>query len=228
MFKKILQSQNGKLYILLSITAVIFVVFTVSYLRSYVSYYKELYTFRKNIIASLTDENVPKPEYSKSDPYQGSLNARTVIFEYGDLSCEACKALQPTIKQLQDFYKPNNLVVIWKDFPITPTDLNIQAHEALHCANDQKYFAPYLAALYENQGQFTTTLFKDLAKKLSLNETTFNSCVDNRDYQSTVENNYREALRLGLDSTPTLFINNTQVNSGMSYEGLRNIIEKTK
>lgn len=228
MFKKILQSQNGKLYILLSVTAVIFLVFTYSYLRPYFSYYKELYNFRKNIVASLTNQNVQKPEYVSGDPYQGSLNAKIVIFEYGDLSCEACKALQPVLKQIQDFYGPTKLVLIWKDFPITPTDQNIQAHEALHCADDQKKFPAYLAALYENQGLYSQTLFKDLAKKLSLNEEAFNSCIDDRNYQATVENNYRDALRIGLESTPTLFINNTQVNSGFSYEGLRSIIERTK
>lgn len=228
MLKKLMQSVNGKLYLLLAITAAVFIFFTGSYLRSYYAYYKELYQFRKDLISSLTSVDVQKPEYAIGDPYQGTLNSKIVIFEYGDLSCEACKAVQPVVKQIQDLYGEKNIALIWKDFPITPLDTNIQAHESLHCADDQKQFGAYKDALYEHQGSYSLDAFLNTAKSLNLDMPKFTDCIQSGKYQTAVENNYREAIRIGLDSAPTLFINNTKVSGDFSLPNLRSIIEGTK
>lgn len=228
MIKKILQSANGKLYLLLAVTLAVFLFFTASYLRSYYGYYMELYQFRKNLIASLTTQDVGKPEYVMGDPYQGSLNSKIIVFEYGDMSCEACKAIQPALRQLQDFYGQDKMALIWKDFPITPVDTNIQAHEALHCANDQNAFPAYQSALYAHQGAYTQDLLENTAKEVSLDQAKFNDCLVTNKYQTTVENNYRDAIRIGLDSAPTIFINNTKVDNDFSFDGLRKVVESTK
>lgn len=228
MLKKLIQTPNGKLYLLLIVSLVVFAIFAVIYAKTYFAYYKELYNFRKDLISSLTQNEVRKPEYVLGDPYEGSLNSKIVVFEYSDLSCEACKAVEPELKKMVDFYGPGKIALIWKDFPITPADENILAHESLHCANDQAAFTQYKELLYKNQSQYSKALFLQTAKELSLDQTEFTNCLETRKYQTVVENNYRDGLRIGLDSAPTIFINNTEVTNGYSFENFRKIAEQTK
>lgn len=225
---KLLKSQNFKLYLLLLITGLVFGVFTFLYVKDYVGYYKELYTYRTRLIADLTGGEVIKPTFSDGDPYIGNKLAKVVVFEYADFSCEACKSIQPEIKKLVDFYGPEKIMLIWKDLPITGADLNLTAHEAARCAGDQNKFFEYGDQLYAAQGTFSNELFTNIAANLSLNLDDFNMCLNGRKYSDVVENNYRDALQIGLSSAPTIFINNQQLNGGYTFESMRNIAESTK
>src|SRR5690606_30301618 len=146
-----------------------------------------------------------------------------VVFEYGDFSCEACKQLQKTLGELKRFYGAQNMMIVWKDLPITVAPNNLLAHQAAHCANDQQAFPSYKPLLYENQAVFSRDLFIALAQQLNLDVAVFTECLDSEKHKSTVTGNFNDALRIGLDATPTLFINNREVQSGFNFENLRNI-----
>jgi len=224
------QSPNFRLFLMIIVLIIVFVLFLAMYLKSYFSYYKELYDYRKGLIESLTQTDQPtvKPYYRSNDIYEGNLTAKITIFEYADMSCQACKALGPEMQKLINFYGTDKVLHVWRDLPITGADNNIEAHQAVHCANDQGKFNEYKDALYEHIGEYNQTLFLSTAEKLGLNKDDFATCLNTEQYKSTVENNYREALRLGLDATPTLFINGQQVTSNYTFENLRNVTEQTR
>lgn len=230
MNKSWIQSPNFRLFIMIIVLIIVFVLFLSMYLKSYFSYYKELYDYRNNIIDSITqnDEPIIKPYYRSDDIYQGNLTANITIFEYADMSCQACKELQPEMQKLINFYGTDKILHVWRDLPITGADNNIEAHQAVHCANDQDKFNEYKTSLYEHIGEYNQTLFIDLADKLGINKDEFATCLNTEQYKSTVENNYRDALRIGLDSTPTLFINGREVTSNYTFENLRNVTEQTR
>lgn len=224
------QSPNFRLFIMLIVLITVFVVFLGMYLKSYFGYYKELYDYRNDIIDSITkdEENTIKPYYRYDDIHEGNLTAKVKVFEYADMSCQACKALQPEMQKLVNFYGTDKILHVWRDLPITGADNNIEAHQAVHCANDQGKFNEYKNSLYEYIGQYDQSLFISVADKLAMNKDEFSICMSTEKYKSTVEKNYREALRMGLDSTPTLFINDTEVTSNYTFENLRNIAEQTR
>jgi protein-disulfide isomerase len=221
-------STNMKLYILLGISGLLFVVFFVAYVKDYVFYYQDLYSFRSRLIEQLQPENVQKPVLQRDDPVKGNPQAKIVIFEYGDFSCEGCFELQSVLTQLEQFYGSDNILLVWKDLPVTLAPNNIFAHEAAHCAYAQGSFFTYKKLLYETQASFDRALFLELARQLNLDGEAFARCIDQRSSQGKVQNNFTDALQLGLDSTPTLFINNVEVQSGFNFQNLRNIIESTK
>ncbi len=221
-------TTNAKLYILLGITTLLVLVFFALYMKDYVNYYVDLYSFRERLVNSLTNDETEKPTYFPGDPYEGNPRARIVVFEYGDFSCEACRQLQGTLTELRRFYGAQNMMVVWKDLPITIAPNNLLAHQAAHCANDQNAFPAYKPLLYDNQAAFSKELFVQLAQQLNLDVAVFTECLDTEKHKSTVTGNFNDALRIGLDATPTLFINNREVQSGFNFENLRNIIEQTK
>lgn len=223
-------SANFRLFIMIIVLIIVFVLFLGMYLKSYFNYYMELSDYRNAIIDSITQSDEPtiKPYYRSDDIYEGNLTAKITIFEYADMSCQACKALQPEMQKLINFYGTDKILHVWRDLPITGAENNIEAHQAVHCANDQGKFNEYKSSLYEHIGGFNQALFIDLADKLGMNKDNFTSCLNSEQYKATVEKNYREALRFGLDSTPTLFINGKEVTSDYTFENLRNVTEQTR
>lgn len=220
--------QQLKLYILLGILILMSGYFLFVYTQPYVSRFIELYSYRQDLMERLSSKEVKKPILKETDPYRGNPRAKIVIFEYGDFSCEACKSLQPTLQQIIDFYGESNIFLVWKDMPVSPSPLNQQAHQAARCAHEQNAFFPYKQQLYSNQGLFSKELFIQLAKNLQLNTTTFEQCLESSASKNTVTQNFQEGLALGVDGTPTLFVNNVEMISGFTLENIRSIIEKTK
>jgi len=228
MLSEKLRSTNLKLYILLGLILAVFIFFLIFYLKDYFNYYSELYKYRDRLVQSLTQSQVQKPVYKSTDPYKGNPQSKIVIFEYSDFSCEGCKALQATMQEVENFYGLKNIFLVWKDLPITVSPNNIRAHQAAHCAQDQESFWQYKDLLYQYQGVFGDSLFLELAKNLNLDQEVFQKCLDTQKYKDLVEGNFEEALGIGLDSAPTLFINNQEVRSGFNINNLRGIIESTK
>jgi protein-disulfide isomerase len=226
--KKLLSSTSVKLYLLLFIIVLFFVIFFVSYVSHYVGYYRDLYSYRERLVERLTGGGVKKPIYNTGDPFTGNLRSKIIIFEYSDISCPACAAVQPVLEEIKKFYGPNNVAFIWKDLPVNSTNEILTAHQGLHCAFEQGLFEGFKQSLMSNQSDFTLERMKGLITDQGGDAENFDMCLSSNKYKNTVDANFQEALRLGVDSTPTLFVNNKEVLSGFNFLNLRNVIESTK
>ncbi len=87
------------------------------------------------------------------------------------------------------------------------------AAEAAECANQQGKFWEYHDLLFskwrgENVGTFTKANLKQYAASLNLDAATFNSCIDGDKTKSVVDADAAEAARLGVNGTPSFFVNN--------------------
>lgn len=222
------QSTSVKLYFLLGLVALLLVGFLISFSKHYVNYYLSLYKYRQNLVERLTTKDIKKPEYNPGDIYTGNPNANIVIFEYSDFSCTACREVQKTLIDLLSFYGVNNVFIVFKDTPLTTDPENLLAHQAAHCAFEQKKFDAYKLALFDNQGEFQKEQLIEYAKETKLEMKKFEECLSSEKYRSTVIASLNDALRLGINATPTLFINNQEVESGFTINNLRSIVEKTK
>lgn len=84
--------------------------------------------------------------------------------------------------------------------------------EAAECANQQNKFWEYHDKLFavwtgENVGTFTKAKLKQYAADLQLNTGTFNTCLDGDQTLSIVQADIAEATRMGINSTPSFFVN---------------------
>jgi protein-disulfide isomerase len=110
------------------------------------------------------------------------------------------------------------------------------AAEAADCAQDQGKLWPYHDALYtakvadvqkggaEDDGFFNRALFLQLAQKTGLDIATFTSCIDSNKYASQVASDTQVASGLGVNSTPTFFINGTQILGAEPYASFEEVI----
>jgi protein-disulfide isomerase len=101
------------------------------------------------------------------------------------------------------------------------------ATEAAWCAADQDSFFEYQHVLYENFGEtYNQASLTNLAAGLGLDPDAFSQCLSNGTHRAEVENARQAAIRQGVDSTPTFFINNQRVEGNQPYEVFQSIINQ--
>jgi len=90
------------------------------------------------------------------------------------------------------------------------------AAQAAECANQQGKFWEYHDKLFavssEGGGTFTKPRLKQYAEGVVPDAATFSQCVDTDKTASIVQADIAEAQRLGVQGTPTFFVNNRLLN----------------
>ena len=115
---------------------------------------------------------------------------------------------------------------VWKDFPLTSIHPQaVKASEAAHCAGDQGKYWEYHDVLFANQRALGVDQLKKHAADLKLNAATFDRCLDSGKHAARVQSGLEEATRLGLSSTPSVFINGRLVMGAQPFEVFQAIIE---
>jgi protein-disulfide isomerase len=158
------------------------------------------------------------------DAVLGSANAPVTVIEYGDYQCPFCAqyfaTLQPQL--IQQYINTGEVKMVFRNFPFLGTE-STAAAEAAECAEDQNKLWAYHDALYnaklgddqagggEDDGFYTAALFTSLAGKVGMNTTTFANCVNGNTDANLVTQDKANATAVGVDSTPTTFVNGVMV-----------------
>jgi protein-disulfide isomerase len=83
--------------------------------------------------------------------------------------------------------------------------------------------------IFDNQNEWkdkrnVEEIFVSYAQKLNLNIDQFKTDFSSRDIKEKVDRAYRNAIKLGLNSTPTFFLNGKKISNPRNYEEFRNVI----
>lgn len=175
-------------------------------------------------------------------PVRGNKDAKVTIVNYDDFECPFCARMHETMfPGVFDQYK-DKVRVIYKDYPL------VEIHPwAMHAAvdanclasqNDQAYwdFADYVHAhRNEINGDQKTTLAQQFTnldqvaqqqgQKYKLDEPKLQACVKAQN-SDAVRASMREADQLGVNATPTLFINGQKLDGAVPPPELRATIDR--
>lgn len=105
-----------------------------------------------------------------------------------------------------------------------------RAAEASECANEQGAFWDYHAMLFTNQrgegqGAFGDRRLKAFADALGLDTGKFNACFDSGRYAAAVRDDEALGRSLGVESTPTVFVNGARVANPWDFGEFQRLIE---
>jgi len=155
----------------------------------------------------------------EGSPAKGPATARVTLVEFADFECPHCAALYQSLKPLEERYP--QVRIVYKDFPIA------QAHPwaetaALggRCAfrQSREGFWKVHDLIFENQDLISSENIWDklveYASQAGLDAATFKTCLASPDEQKAVEASRAEGVALGVNSTPTVFINGRPVPGG--------------
>jgi protein-disulfide isomerase len=159
----------------------------------------------------------------------GNADAPVTIYEYSDFQCPYCRVAAAEVVPALDkeYLATGKAKFIFKVLAFIGQESRWAAEAAL-CARDQGKFWEYHNKLYEeqngeNKGAFVVENLKRFALEIGLNEGDFNTCLDQEKYAAEIADVASEAENRGVNSTPTFFVGQTQVDG--TYEAISTAIE---
>jgi protein-disulfide isomerase len=156
--------------------------------------------------------------------YRGPQTALVTVVEYADYECPYCQQAQAALDKLEASYK-GKLALVFKDMPLPMHAHAQKAAEASRCAEAQGKYWEYHDLLFTNK-QLDISGLKDAARQLKLDEAAFDKCLASGATVPMIKASSEEAQALGVQGTPTLFINGRFYSGALSYEKLQAAIEE--
>lgn len=155
----------------------------------------------------------------KNQPTVGPANAPVTIVEYADLECPVCGRMHQFLAHDLIPKYGNKVRVIFKEFPLYEIHpWALQAALADQCAYeiDPPLFYKYRSMIFDNQNVINATnvrsLLLDYGETVGINRLKLATCLDSKASMPRVEADLHEGQMLGVNSTPTFFINGELVN----------------
>lgn len=168
---------------------------------------------------------------SSSDRVLGNKDAKVTLVEYSDFQCPACGAYYPIVKQL-NLELAGRIQFVYRHFPLRQTHANANlAALSAEAAGKQNKFWEMHDMIFENQNKWSgeknaKDLFVEYAQKLNLDIEKFKIDLDSDEVQEKVTNDYQSGIRLGVNATPTFFLNGTKLQNPASYEAFKKLLEE--
>lgn len=163
----------------------------------------------------------PSPRPNASANSMGDSNAPIQIVEFGDFQCPFCERhhveTEPFL--ISEYIETGKVHFTYRsagnwvsEFSGSGNTESQDAAQAAYCAADQNKFWEIHDALFlnnrdvENQGSFSPRNLMNIAESINLDMAEFQNCFDSETYAERVQNDFDEALSLGVQGTPTFFV----------------------
>ncbi len=158
------------------------------------------------------------------DVVEGSADAPVTIIEYASMTCSHCAHFATTTyPELKKKYIDTGKVkYILREFPLDP--LAAGAFMLARCAGKDKYY-PMVEMLFQKQKDWVVQNpippLLSLAKQAGFTQESFESCLKDQKILEGIETTRTYgAEKLGVNSTPTFFINGKVFRGAMTIDEL--------
>ncbi|QII00262.1 thioredoxin domain-containing protein [Rhodococcoides fascians A21d2] len=152
------------------------------------------------------------------------------LVEFLDFECESCAALYPTMERIRSEYEGRITLGI-RYFPLPSHTNSDLAARAVEAASRQGKLTEMYHRMFETQlqwGESTQSqlpLFTEFARDLGLDVDVFARDIDDPAVAARVEQDFVDGLALGVQGTPTLFLNDTELPSMPTFDELSTWID---
>ncbi len=157
-----------------------------------------------------------------NSPRLGPENAPVQIVEFADYECPYCQKVNDDLARVRDQF-PNQVSLVFKDFPLPMHPLAPKAAQAARCAGEQGKFWEYHDSLFKTKRLQMNDL-KEQAIALKLDPARFGQCLESGAQIAPVKKDSQEAQRLGLQGTPSFFINGHFMSGSIGFMKLRETV----
>ena len=141
----------------------------------------------------------------------GRPDAPLTMVEFTDLQCPFCRQFALTsfdgIKK--NWIDTGKLRYFSRDFPLDFHAQAMPAARAARCAGEQGKFWELRMALVRNANLLTAEYITKTAAELKLDPKAFASCAASTKYDTEIQAEMQEGIRLGISGTPTFVVGRT-------------------
>ncbi|RKN50377.1 DsbA family protein [Micromonospora endolithica] len=191
------------------------------------------------IVVTNQGDNTPAPAATsetlvRADSHRLSTasDGKVTVVEFLDFECEACLAAYPGVEKLRAEYG-DRITYVVRYFPIPSHPNAYNAAHAAEAAARQGKFEPMYKKLFDtatawgHQQQPQTTVFEGYAQELGLDITRYKADVASAEVDARVKADAADGEALGVQGTPTFFINGAKYTDRPTYEGLKAAIDQS-
>jgi protein-disulfide isomerase len=163
------------------------------------------------------------------DTVIGKPGAPVTIIEYVSLGCPICSAFHKEVfpKLKKTYIDSGKVVFIYREFPIGKPSQAAAA--AARCVPAKDYFR-ISERLMANQGKWTgqeilaDALYK-LVQDTGVKRDAFDTCLANQPINDGLMWVKQRGRKLGVQGTPTFFINGQKIRGVLTFEEMQKLIE---
>ncbi len=153
----------------------------------------------------------------------GPPDAPVTIIEFSDYLCPYCQSAEAVVAKVLERYK-GKVKFIHRDLLIgRPRSLAV-ARGAM-CAGDQGQFWEYRHDLLTTPGDWSDRDLESRAARMGLKAADFRSCIASDRHDKTILASTEDGQKLGVNGTPTFFVNGRRMTGARSEQQFDEIIQ---
>lgn len=186
-------------------------------------WYRARQTEATNASAQASDERLVRPHSIT----QGSAAAPVTVVEFFDPECEACRAMYPIVKQIQNEFGSRMRLVI-RYMPLHQN--SAYAASLLEAARAQNKYWEYLEIVMLRQPEWAShqaprpDLLIGFASQVGMNGDQLRLAATDPQLRARIQQDRDDGMALGANRTPTFFING-KILPQLGYAQLRAAIQ---
>lgn len=157
-------------------------------------------------------------------PGFGSEQARVTVVEFSDFQCPFCSRASGVVHQIREKYG-DRVRFVFRQFPLGMHPHAREAAEASLVAHAQGKFWEFHDQMFKNQGALDRASLEGYAKAAGLDVSGFTKALDDHKAAAQVDDDLKLGESVGVQGTPTLFVNGTRVDNAGDPEAVLGMIE---
>ncbi len=164
------------------------------------------------------------------DWIKGNKDASVTLVEYFDFECEACGAYYPVVKRLAEELG-NEVRFVNRYFPLPGHKNSMTSALAVEAAGRQGKYWEMHNILFENQRDWgerqasDPKIFENYARQIGLDMERYGKDIASQEVKDRIERDLRAGQELGLEGTPSFFLNGKKIETPRGYEAFKTLIQ---
>ncbi len=157
-------------------------------------------------------------------PAAGQEKAAITVVEFSDFQCPYCAQAAPQVEALLKVY-PLQVRIVFKQFPL---DIHPQAAisaAASVAAQKQGKFWQMHDALFANRNDLSRKNILAMAQEVGMDMNRFAADLDSAAVHEIVERDVKDGDRIGVEGTPTVFINGQKFNGAIEVSAMKPVLD---
>jgi protein-disulfide isomerase len=161
-------------------------------------------------------------------PLRGSPDALVTIVVASDFQCPFCKRVEPTLAEVLKAF-PGKVREGWRNFPLPfhakAEPAAIVAEEARAQGGDAKFWEVH-DKLFAASPALDRPDLERIAREAGLDVAKVQAALDHAKHRDAIRRDMDLCRSLGVNATPTLFVNGRKVAGALPFDQLKPIVEE--
>lgn len=164
-------------------------------------------------------------EIPANTPVVGPADAPITLISYSDYQCPYCHKAQASVDQVMQQYA-GKVRFVHQEYPLSFHARAFAASLAARCADEQGKFWEFHRNLMLSPGSFEDDDLRKRATALGMDAGKLQACVASGKYDPIVKAALDAGTSVGVNSTPTFFINGRRVTGALPFEAFKQVIDE--